>query len=771
LPAIVERSPRRKRANATLKYILFGLLALLALFGISGATRPSTTQAQAPAAVNMQYGFVMALLGNNPNVKNMGFQWVQYGIYWKDAEPSPGVYDWGHVDNVVNGARNARLNVLIRVSRPPEWARDPSCAGVDTCPPRNADDFGRFSYQLALRVRGGIAPYQVAYEIWNEPNTSIEWGNQCPDPTRYAGLLRAAYPQIKAAHPAARVLGGAVTTVGERFAPGCHLDDITFLEGMYNAGAAPYFDVLSDHPYGFAQPPEADPYTGTRLVFRRAEQHRDLMLRYGDSAKTIWATEMGWALDPRTVGASCNPPDWYYLFNPQQQADYLVRAHQWARSYWPWMEAMFTFNFDFNEASWYHTCHPFRFWSVKGQPAQSALASLALNPQPTYTPLPVDAPPSIDAVRYSATTFTRLGGTLTVEVDASDNDNTAVDSVLANVQFPGGSTQLFVFNLVSGNTRSGTWRASIPIAANEGQSDQYYVVSPYVVEAFPPRRTTAAPSQQIRVASTRFLDVPRDFWAYESIEYLAERGAISGYADNTFRPNNTTTRAQLTKIVVLGLNLPQSNPSQAHFTDVEVGSAFFTYVESAFALGLLGGYECGRPGEPCDPQNRAYFRPNANVTRGQIAKIVTLAAGWQIVNPARATFQDVPTGSTFYEFVETALAHNILGGYPCGGPDEPCDSQNRPYFRPNANATRAQIAKLVHLTVTQVAPTPTATPTLTPTRTPTRTSTPTPTFTPTMTATRTATMTPTMTSTATSTGTATLTLTTTATPTAQQGKP
>ncbi|MEO6457842.1 MAG: S-layer homology domain-containing protein, partial [Chloroflexia bacterium] len=531
--------------------LLFALV--LPIFTSLTGSNSSDAYASVPAAVSThnQYGFIMALLENNRAVKDMGFQWVQYGVYWKDAEPTPGNYNWGHVDNILNSARSVGLNVLIRVSRPPQWARDPVCATIDTCPPRDAAEFGRFTNRLAAHVKPRIAPNRVAYEIWNEPNTDIEWGNLCPDPERYSGLLVAAYPQMKSADAAALVVAGAVTTVGQRLRPSCYLDDVAFLDRMYQAGAAPYFDVLSDHPYGFGSPPEEDPiYGNSGLVFRRPELHRQLMVRYGDEEKEIWATEMGWAIDPKTVGLNCPLVPWHFIHSPQQQADYLVRAHQWARANWPWMGAMFTFNFDFQDAPWYGGCHPFDFWSVEGRPAQAALAAL---------------------------------------------------------------------------TRA------------------------------------------------RFSDVPLDFWAYDFVEYLANRSVIGGYSDGTFRPNNSATRGQLAKIVVLGLNLTLPPPQSAHFADVQTNNPFYQYVETAFERGLIGGYPCGGPGEPCDTQQRPYFRPNTNVTRGQIAKIVVLAAQWNLINPITPSFRDVDYGATFYEFIETAFARQILSGYQCGGPGEPCD--------------------------------------------------------------------------------------------------
>jgi hypothetical protein len=111
--------------------------------------------------------------------------------------------------------------------------------------------------------------------------------------------------------------------------------------------------------------------------------------------------------------------------------------------------------------------------------------------------------------------------------------------------------------------------------------------------------------------------------------------------------------------------------------------------------GIIGGYPCGGEFEPCGSGDRPYFRPNANATRGQISKIVSEAAGYDDP-PQRQTFQDVPVGSTFHVWIERLVSRNIMGGYPCGGTNEPCiPPDDRPYFRPNNNATRGQTSKIV----------------------------------------------------------------------------
>ena len=132
------------------------------------------------------------------------------------------------------------------------------------------------------------------------------------------------------------------------------------------------------------------------------------------------------------------------------------------------------------------------------------------------------------------------------------------------------------------------------------------------------------------------------------------------------------------------------------FEDVPLGSTFYVYIGRLASRGYISGYVCGLPGERCiPPNNMSYFRPNANATRGQIAKIVANTAGFADP-PVGQTFEDVPIGSVFYDYIENLVAHGVMGGYACGGFEEPCDPPaNRPYFRPFNNATRGQTSKIV----------------------------------------------------------------------------
>lgn len=179
-----------------------------------------------------------------------------------------------------------------------------------------------------------------------------------------------------------------------------------------------------------------------------------------------------------------------------------------------------------------------------------------------------------------------------------------------------------------------------------------------------------------------FSDVHTSDHYYEGVRYLYCNGDISGYSDNTFRPGNPATRGQLSKIIVLAKNWPLSNPANPSFSDVPRGSTYYAYVETARARGVINGYGDGT------------FRVGENITRAQLAKIVTVAQGWSQQYPGQPSFSDVPSNSPFFGYVEAVAARQIIGGY----------TDNT--FRPNNNATRGQISKIVYYAVTGATPPP-----------------------------------------------------------------
>jgi hypothetical protein len=154
----------------------------------------------------------------------------------------------------------------------------------------------------------------------------------------------------------------------------------------------------------------------------------------------------------------------------------------------------------------------------------------------------------------------------------------------------------------------------------------------------------------------------------------------------------TPTRTHTPTITRTPTMTPTRTPHPGQFEDVPPSNPFYEYVECMGLRGIIGGYPCGGPGEPCYGPPKPYFRPNNNVTRAQVSKMIGLAAAWADPVPStQQTFRDVPIGSTFWVYIERMAGRNVVSGYPCGGPFEPCPGL---YFRPNNNLTRGQLAKI-----------------------------------------------------------------------------
>ncbi|MEO5953822.1 MAG: S-layer homology domain-containing protein, partial [Chloroflexia bacterium] len=161
-------------------------------------------------------------------------------------------------------------------------------------------------------------------------------------------------------------------------------------------------------------------------------------------------------------------------------------------------------------------------------------------------------------------------------------------------------------------------------------------------------------------------------------------GAATNTPTSTVTGTPPTSTATLIPVVVcVQPPPPTSTPCPITFIDVQQGSTFYDNIRCLACRGVVNGYPVGT------------FRPQNNVTRGQLSKIVSNSAGFS--NPAGTQiFEDILPGSTFYDFVQRLASRGYIGGYPCGGAGEPCvPPTNRPYFRPNNNASRGQISKIV----------------------------------------------------------------------------
>ena len=252
-------------------------------------------------------------------VREMGANWVVEYFPWTYIEPAKGQYDWAHADLVVDAAHEEGLTLVARIDHVPAWARPPGTTDrfIDA---RGVRDYGDFLGAFVRRYRDRVKHYIV----WNEPNTTLEWGFRPVDPEGYVALLKVAYTRIKEADSGAIVLPAALAPTLEQSRDA--LDDLVYLQRMYDAGAKDYFDLMNIHAYGLRSPPD-DPASPSRINFARAALVREVMIRNGDSAKRAFISEAGWNDHPR----------WTKAVRPAQRVEYTVRAIEKAEAEWPWL--------------------------------------------------------------------------------------------------------------------------------------------------------------------------------------------------------------------------------------------------------------------------------------------------------------------------------------------------------------------------------------------------------------------------------------------------
>lgn len=255
-------------------------------------------------------------------VREMGASWVVEYFLWAAHEPQRGVYDWSHADLVVDHARNQGLTVIARLGYVPEWARPPKTSPL-YLDESGYDAFAQFLGAFVRHFQGRVK-YII---IWNEPNLSQEWGYRPADPAGYAELLRRAYLAAKAVDPNVVILGGALAPTLAPRGSEWAMNDLDYLQAMYDAGAAPYFDGLAAHSYGWTFDPD-EPPSPNAVNFRRVELLRDVMIRNGDGEKPVFITEAGWNDHPR----------WTKAVRPAQRASYTIRAYEKALADWPWVK-------------------------------------------------------------------------------------------------------------------------------------------------------------------------------------------------------------------------------------------------------------------------------------------------------------------------------------------------------------------------------------------------------------------------------------------------
>jgi hypothetical protein len=185
------------------------LILIAALFSGLQLTRSALGSTDTLPAPHLGYG--LNIRQNLNMAQGMGFDWIK--IY-EDNWPSPNA--------LPTGSENYRILYRMKAEGQPV----------------SLDAYLAHVRDLVLAGRGKIH----AYEVGNEPNLWMFWGQQSPNPGNYGRLLCNVYTTIKAADPQAIVVSAGLAPVGRTSETIWNLamDDRVFTQRMFDAIRAAY---------------------------------------------------------------------------------------------------------------------------------------------------------------------------------------------------------------------------------------------------------------------------------------------------------------------------------------------------------------------------------------------------------------------------------------------------------------------------------------------------------------------------------------------------
>ena len=167
----------------------------------------------------------------------------------------------------------------------------------------------------------------------------------------------------------------------------------------------------------------------------------------------------------------------------------------------------------------------------------------------------------------------------------------------------------------------------------------------------------------------KFTDSEDVSWAKDAIEFVKEKGWITGRTINSYEPNEYLTRAEFATIITRILELDTTYSNETLYVDVNYHWAK-NEINALTKTGLIEGYE------------DKTFGPDKYITREEIAKILCLLLE-NLNEKTKFNFNDVSSDRWSYKYIMKMAENGIFKGYEDGS------------FKPQNNVTRAEIAVIL----------------------------------------------------------------------------
>lgn len=292
------------------KIHFFGIVALLI-----SLIKPTLVLAESglPNSAEFGYGVRLDLNGNQINssisaAASLKINWLAIDFDWTNLWPNKDVNP--NLDALIQAmylAQQNHLNVMISITRPPAWVITPDGPNVE------------MTVKVLNYLANTFPDILLAIELFPGANTVQGWGTT-PNPKAYFNLLKKATQSLKASESKVTLVAAGLMPLSTDH-PASDMNDLDFLQALYNAGAKPFMPIVGIQLLETTGDPMLTPSQSENRCLRHFEAVRQVMINHDHRMGLIWLTGFSWP------AGDIQASDSIYK-NTNEQTQWLSQAYQ-----------------------------------------------------------------------------------------------------------------------------------------------------------------------------------------------------------------------------------------------------------------------------------------------------------------------------------------------------------------------------------------------------------------------------------------------------------
>jgi hypothetical protein len=290
---------------------LFGIIVLF--LSLTVTSRLVRAESGLPDSPKFGYGARLDLAGEEiysaiNAAANIKLDWIAIDFDWANQWPDGNISpDLNAINQVMLMAQQNQLSVMLSITHAPAWASTP--AGPDAA----------ITAYLVTSLAGLYPGTLLAVELFPGANTTQGWGAS-PNPNAYLNLLQTTSAAIQAAGQSVVLVAAGLTPLGPN-PPSGDIDDLIFLESLYNAGAKASMPIVGIRLPDITGNPMLAPTPEEHRCLRHFEEVRLVMLNNKHRNGLIWITSFAWP------NGTIQKSDIIYQ-TPEEETRWLNQAYQ-----------------------------------------------------------------------------------------------------------------------------------------------------------------------------------------------------------------------------------------------------------------------------------------------------------------------------------------------------------------------------------------------------------------------------------------------------------